>query len=297
MKKSISLYGFIILALSIGSSAVFALPTITAATSQGTTIKFTATLSEKLLSGYKVKIDYGNGKGLVAMTCSGLTCTLSSNALPVGVSNASYQIGIYNAKGILQGTTTDGTYVTAPAQSTGYTKISNSGNELPDTALFGIAPDKWACTRDNKTGLTWEVKTSDGGLRDMSKTYTNYFLNATGYGSQTNSDVFVKKVNQQTLCGAANWRLPTIDELMTLVTVKCSDGKYETDGFCTNLDATSQPTINSTYFPNTWMGGYWSSTSSSSYVDNSTAWNVYFDYGESEYNHKTALSYSVRLVR
>ena len=39
--------------LLIATSNVFAVPTITAATSQGTTIKFTATLSEKLLSGYK----------------------------------------------------------------------------------------------------------------------------------------------------------------------------------------------------------------------------------------------------
>ena len=92
MKKSISLYGFIILALSIGSNTVFALPSIKATTSQGTTIKFTATLSEKLLSGYKVKIDYANGKGLVAMTCSGFTCTLSSNVLPAGVSKAAFKI-------------------------------------------------------------------------------------------------------------------------------------------------------------------------------------------------------------
>ena len=64
------------------TSHVFAVPTITKSVSAGTTFKFTETLSEKLPTGYKVKIDLNNGKGLVAMTCSGTTCTLSSNALP-----------------------------------------------------------------------------------------------------------------------------------------------------------------------------------------------------------------------
>jgi len=292
MKKSISLYGFIILALSIGSNAVFALPSITAITSQGTTIKFTATLSEKLLSGYKVKIDLNNGKGLVAMTCSGLTCTLSSNSLPVGVSSASYKIGIYNAQGILQGATADGTYLTASAQSTGYTKISNSGNELPDTALFGSAQDNWACTRDKKTGLIWEVKTADGGFRDMNKTYTNYFLGETGYGLNTNSDFFIKTVNKQKLCGAANWRLPTVDELRNLII--CSDGKYYSDSSCINYNSITIPAINALYFPNTQIATifplYWSSSG-----DTFDAWLVSFDHGYSLKTEKKS-DYFVRLV-
>ena len=111
MKKSISLYGFIILALSIGSNAVFAIPTIKEATATGTTVKFTTKLSEKLPTGYKVKIDLNNGKGLVAMTCSGLTCSLSSNALPKNTDSLTYKIGIYDAKGVLQGITIDGNYV------------------------------------------------------------------------------------------------------------------------------------------------------------------------------------------
>ena len=292
MKNLTYINVIILLVMSMWTSATLAIPSITAATSQGTTIKFTATLSEKLLSGYKVKIDYGNGKGLVAMTCSGLTCTLSSNSLPVGVSLASYKIGIYNAQGILQGTTTDGTYVTASAQSTGYTKISNSGNELPDTALFGSAQDNWACTRDNKTGLIWELKTADGGFRDMNKTYTNYFLGETGYGLNTNLDFFVKTANKQTLCGAANWRLPTAYELMTLV--KCSDGKYKTDGSCTNFAYVSRPTINSTYFPNTVSDVYWSSSPLANY--SSDAWGVNFDGGYSFSLYKSNSNF-VRLVR
>ena len=114
------------------TSHVFAVPTITKSVSAGTTFKFTETLSEKLPTGYKVKIDLNNGKGLVAMTCSGTTCTFSSNALPK-VDTSIYKVGIYDAKGVLQGTTTDGSYVIVSTVITGYTKISNLGAVLPDT--------------------------------------------------------------------------------------------------------------------------------------------------------------------
>jgi len=233
MKKSISLYAFLVLTMSLWTNAVFGVPTITATTSQGTTIKFTATLSEKLLSGYKVKIDLNNGKGLVAMTCSGLTCTLSSNALPVGVSNAAYKIGVYNAKGVLQGAVLNGSYtISFLVNASGYSKISNSGEPLPDSAKLGSGANDWACTKDNRTGLIWEVKTADGGLRAWDKIYTNYFVRDVGYGSIDNADVFVSAVNKQTLCGASDWRLPKVDELQTLFL--CSDGKYETNGYSTN---------------------------------------------------------------
>ncbi len=47
-----------------------------------------------------------------------------------------------------------------------YTKIANDGSELSADAILGTNPKNWACTKDNKTGLTWEVKTDDDGLRD-----------------------------------------------------------------------------------------------------------------------------------
>ena len=64
------------------TSNVFAIPTLIEASATGTTVKFATKLSETLPKGYKVKIDLNNGKGLFAMTCSGLACSLSSNALP-----------------------------------------------------------------------------------------------------------------------------------------------------------------------------------------------------------------------
>ena len=308
MKKSISLYGFIILVLSIGSNAVFAIPTLTEATATGTTVKFTTKLSEKLPTGYKVKIDLNNGKGLVAMTCSGLTCSLSSNALPK-LDSPIYKIGIYDSKGVLQGALLNATYTNSfLVIASGYSKISNSGAVLPDTATLGNGVNDWACTKDNKTGLTWEVKTDDGGLRDKDWYYSWYKPSGDNGGSAGFTDItyttpncstkdncntyaFTNAVNTKGLCGKNDWRMPTVDELKTLV--YCSDGKYDTDGACTNYTSVTRPTINSTYFPNTnyW---YWSSSPDANF--SSGAWLVGFGSGYSVSSYKYR-NYFVRLVR
>jgi hypothetical protein len=256
------------------TSHVFAVPTITKSVSAGTTFKFTETLSEKLPTGYKVKIDLNNGKGLVAMTCSGTTCTLFSNALPK-VDTSMYKVGIYDAKGVLQGATTNGSYViVSTIVTTGYTKISNSGAVLPDVANLGSGDNDWACTKDNKTGLIWEVKSDNVVLHDKRWSYTWYEPDAsknggfagyqngngnTGYcfGSDCDTYAYKNAVNMKGLCGKSDWRLPTVDELMTLVF--CSDGKYGTDGSCTSYDTVTKPTISTVYFPNT-QYGYWSSS-------------------------------------
>jgi hypothetical protein len=269
---------------------VSAIPTLTEVSATGTTVKFVTKLSEKLPTGYKVKIDYGNGKGLVPMTCSGLNCSLSSNALP-DIDWSIYKVGIYNARGFLQQEEFTHGYYLISSVTTVYTKISNSGAPLPDTAIPGSSINNWACTKDNKTGLIWEVKTIDGGLRDVRKKYTNYFFGENGYGLNTNTDVFVEEVNKKTLCGASNWRLPTIDELMTLV--YCSNGRYESSGACTNTVRVI--TISTGYFPYTQTSSsYWSSSPDNSY--NNFGWGVEFSGGYSNNLGKSNLGF-VRLVR
>jgi len=217
--------------LFVVTSDVFAIPTLTEASTTGTTVKFETKLSEILPKGYKVKIDYGNSKGLVAMTCSGLSCSLSSNALPIGVSSANYKIGIYDAKGVLQGKTIDDSYVIKLLAYTDYTKISNSGEELLFTAKLGSGPRDWACTQDNKTGLMWEVKTNDGGLHDKDWTYSWYKPNSRDVGYtdvdktygepncvlySCNTYDFTNTVNAYGLCGKKDWRMPTVYEIGTL---------------------------------------------------------------------------------
>ena len=282
---------------------------ITKTSATGTTFKFTATLDAPLMKGNKVKIDFGKG-GLKAMTCSAKTCTLSSNALPTGISTATYKIGIYDARNVLQGSTSDGTYVmsfdaaatqvsnetvsttdsitTDYSKTTDYTKIANNGSTLPDSAKLGANPTDWACTRDNETGLIWEVKTDDGRLRDKDWNYSwyepdasKYDMGSQNYGSCTGSEcdtyAFTKAVNTQGLCGAKDWRIPRKDELFGII------------------KSGSVPTINTTYFPDikdTYL--FWSSSPSASV--SGYAWSVDFSYGSSGYSYKNDSS-DVRLVR
>jgi len=224
-----------------------------------------------------------------------------------------YKIGIYDSKGVLQSATTDGSYVivsTAVTVTTGYTKISNSGAVLPDTATLGSGSNDWACTRDNKTGLVWEVKTDDGGLRDMDWHYSWYKPSGYNGGSvgytdrdkslgtpdcstqnNCNTDAFTNAVNAQGLCGKKDWRMPTIVEL---------------EGLMTKTSTVNQPLnqslyIDANYFPNT-NNYYWSSSpyyywsSSPNALTGSLAWLVYFNFGFSGYYGKSN-GYFVRLVR
>lgn len=273
---------------------------ITKTSATATKFKFTATLDAPLTTGNKVKIDFGKGS-LKTMRCSGKTCTLSSSALPIGVSTATYKIGIYDARNVLQGATSDGTYVissnsnatvsttdsitTDYSKTTGYTKIANNGSTLPDSAKLGSNRTDWACTQDNKTGLTWEIKTTDGGLRDMNNSYSWYEPDASkngGYEGYSNKEgldtyAFTNAVNQQGLCGAKDWRVPSKFELFGIV----------------KSDETN-PSIDTTYFPNTPIYYFWSSSPDASY--SVYAWSVTTATGYSYGNYKGNY-YGVRLVR
>ena len=235
------------------------------------------------------------------------------------ISATAYDAANASSSAISKTVTVSNVVVTPPSatSTSGYTKIANNGSTLADSAKLGTNPTDWACTKDNKTGLIWEVKTTDGGLRDLFKTYTNYTpdypkcdgaiygagkckeYGFTGeLGDSTNTDGFVTVVNNQSLCGNSDWRLPTYEELKGLVV--CSDSKYNTlaegeHGYiCTNSNSVTQPTINATYFPNTVSRLFWSSSPYASSSD--YAWYVGFDGGYSGYDYKD-YGYFVRLVR
>lgn len=175
-----------------------------------------------------------------------------------------------------------------------FTKISNSGNELPANAALGTGPDDWACTRDNVTGLVWEVKVNDAAhLRHKDHTYSWYntaspdgnsgALGNTGSCGSTlgeqncNTENYVAAINAASLCGAADWRMPTVKEL---------------EGF---VDfGRSNPAIDPDYFPNTPSSYVWSGSPSAN--NSSNAWSVYFGNGYAGYNHRS-YNFHVRLVR
>lgn len=154
-----------------------------------------------------------------------------------------------------------------------YSKIANDGSKLPDKAKLGKGLKDWACTKDEKTGLLWEIKTTDGGLRDVNHTYSNYSLGYDpdeAYKSETNAFGFTLAVNKDSLCGRTSWRLPSVGELGSMFTCPsgialaqdigeytyfCSAGSKYSDSYFYEL-----PTKNSTYFPNSILGDYWSSS-------------------------------------
>lgn len=165
-----------------------------------------------------------------------------------------------------------------------FTKIDANGAALPASAAT------WSCVKDNVTGLVWEVKTADGGLRDAAKTYTNFDSTTTlqlvgraplqsEIDAATNSVGFKNAVNAAALCGASNWRLPTASELRSIVDYGV--------GF-------PGPTIDATYFPNTQGDVFWST---SPYVAvPADAWVVRFSEGWM-FTLNRFSSYPVRLVR
>ncbi len=103
-------------------------------------------------------------------------------------------------------------------------------------------------------------------------------------------DDAVKRFKDVEYAGYADWRLPTNDELNTLV--YCSKGKDNNDDWCN--DESERPTINQQAFPNTEATVFWSRSPGADYSDN--AWNVVFSLGGSNINFRDN-DFAGRLVR
>jgi hypothetical protein len=172
-------------------------------------------------------------------------------------------------------------------------------------AALAHSANQWTCVKDQVTGLVWELKTDDGGLHDKDDSFVWYesdprlgngglpgYEKATDYdpsrsdqtcsgftsannASYCNTKAFVNRVNQSGYCGANNWRLPTREELNSIV------------------DYQNSPRIDTVYFPLIQSNYYWTSVPYA-YL-NKQVWTINFQYGggspwEKHYN------YPVRLV-
>ncbi|MCC2523828.1 Lcl C-terminal domain-containing protein [Vibrio coralliilyticus] len=108
----------------------------------------------------------------------------------------------------------------------------------------------WSCVLDKKTGLLWEVKTDSENIHDS---YWSYSWFDGSRGVPDRGDCFfddgrcdsfdhVTRTNAESLCGRSDWRVPTTDELYTLINLSVPNG---------------QAKISGGFFPRVRKGDYW----------------------------------------
>lgn len=179
---------------------------------------------------------------------------------------------------------------------------SGPGPEIHDTKYLGIDDEgqtlppgqQGPCVLDQFTGLIWEVKSADSGLRSREHTYSWFDPEEDAGGeldyrgkpdggqcrhSGCDTHAFVAAVNAAGLCGFTDWRMPTRDELGSISDPRKTD---------------SPPTINTTWFPHTQSGEYWSANDYQFHWDTAWLWN--FGNGLDRVEWKASPRY-VRLVR
>ncbi|MBF0468950.1 MAG: DUF1566 domain-containing protein [Desulfamplus sp.] len=178
----------------------------------------------------------------------------------------------------------DGNYSINPMS---YTKLDSSGNDLPITAT------EWTMVRDNVTGLIWENKNSMDGKgdytnpHDADNIYTWYDSNSATNGGDagtagdgTDTEDFIKSLNNSKYGGYSDWRLPTMKELGTIIDYSSIQ--------------VSGPAVKTDFFPDTISNFYWSNTT---YLNNTgNAWGINFSESADRYYIKNNPAY-VRAVR
>jgi hypothetical protein len=122
------------------------------------------------------------------------------------------------------------------------------------------------CAIIKSSGLTWELKTDDGGIHDKDNVYR-----WGGIGAEKTGTIFfddwnslLNATNTEKLCGFNDWRVPTIEELKTLVT-----------------SAERKPVIDTSIFSLTQAMPYWSVSTYQHYPEH--AQTVDFATGTSNY--------------
>lgn len=122
------------------------------------------------------------------------------------------------------------------------------------------------CVKDNVTGLLWEQKTT----ANKDNTYT-----------WDDTAQHINALNAANYCGYSDWRLPTREELMSIIDY----GRYN-------------PAINS-IFTNISSDGYWSTSSSVRYqgYPQGYAWYVSFNDDSFTYTSGKSSHLGVRAVR
>jgi hypothetical protein len=148
-----------------------------------------------------------------------------------------------------------------------YIKYDDEGHGLSENA------EQWSCVHDSVKGLTWEVKSKEDGLRNTENLYSWFDPEESrsrgitdGGRCKGNADcdthAYIKAMNQERFCGHNDWRLPTREEMMSLVS---------------NNESDEEVMINTSYFPETLPSWYWTASSNESRPE--FAWYILFNKG------------------
>jgi len=178
-----------------------------------------------------------------------------------------------------------------------FTRLDAIGDEVDDETVA------WSCVRDNITGLIWETKTDvfTSTLHSSNHSYSWYQsddeegfdgdingVNTSCSITNCNTQEYIDEVNSQGLCNFRDWRLPTHNELLSIL----------------HLGQATAPMIDADYFPNTTQSlavpiWYWTQDSSADGFNNQqaqNAWAIDFASGNDNFLNKSTAG-RVRLVR
>lgn len=189
-----------------------------------------------------------------------------------------------------ESTTESATTADAPAGVHGerFVRLDRNGQPLQQAGGQSLTGH---CVLDSDTGLIWETKTDDGTLQDTHQTYTWFVPDAhsnggfAGYANRgqcilanCNTQAYIDAINDSRLCGYTQWRLPSREELRSLV-----DYTIPYPG----------PVTDQRFFPHAQSQFYWSSIADAG--DKDSAWGIGFAFGYDYSYFKSDLGY-LRLV-
>lgn len=175
-------------------------------------------------------------------------------------------------------------------------KIGQNSERLSDDSQI------WSCVEDADTSLFWQKRDPTSALHGHDS--YNWFqpghdipgeprsnpdlfgIDATCFGyraddpnSYCNTDAYIRRINQSNYCGYSDWRLPTVNELLSLVDPSLSDRQ-------------NQSAIDLNFFPFNQSFAYWTDS-----VDEKSAVIAIFNEEKILKNLERTDHLSVRLVR
>lgn len=180
-----------------------------------------------------------------------------------------------------------------------FTRLDNNGNDVNNPSFA------FSCVQDNVTGLVWQIKSNSdqANINFVQQSFTWFSDEENGNvegelnpmaescnvaNGQCNTQDYISEINSQGLCGFFDWRLPSVEELQSII----------------HYGSANQPRVDQVFFP--YLGSsdtdelwYWTSQSSADGVSNdlaNNAWALDLNSGKDGFFNKSTLLH-VMLVR